>query len=76
MSVFDNKVIEFTNEPLFFGTGVNVSRLDLNIEAIITKYKDEAIGLMWFKNDFSYQKDGVDYSNMDVKLQELYLKNH
>jgi ribonucleoside-diphosphate reductase beta chain len=30
---------------------------------------------MWFKNDFSYKKDGEDYAAMEKPLQVLFLKN-
>jgi len=73
--VFNSEVINFEDEPIMFGKGVNVSRGDLTIETKIRAMSDEAIGMMWFKNDFSYQQDGIDYANMYFKLQELYLKN-
>lgn len=73
--VFNNSVINFEEEPLFFGKGVNVSRGDITMEVKINAMKDEAIGMMWFKNDFGYQQDGIDYSVMEDKLQQLYLKN-
>ena len=67
--------IEFSNEPLFLGSGRNIARLDLNIEQHIQKSIDNAIGLMWFAGDFSYIEDGKDYALMDKKQQELFLKN-
>ena len=73
--VFNNEVIDFEDEPLLFGKGVNVSRGDITMETKINAMKDEAIGMMWFKNDFSYQQDGIDYATMYIKLQQLYLKN-
>ena len=75
MSIFDNKQINFVKEPWFLGEGRNVCRLDLNIEQHIQKMTDNAIGLMWFKQDYSYKSDAVDYSTMDSKLQVLFLKN-
>ena len=73
--VFDKKVIDFASEPLFLGTGRNVSRLDLNVEQGIQKQTDDAIGKIWFANDFSYTQDGKDYATMSQKLRNLYLKN-
>lgn len=75
MSVFDDKQINFEGEPWFLGAGRNVLRLDLNIEQHIQKMTDNAIGLMWFKQDYSYKSDAVDYSTMSPKLQVLFLKN-
>lgn len=73
--LFNKEVIDFASEPLFLGTGRNVSRLDLSIEPFIKKSKDNAIGLMWFATDFTYTEDGKDYASMDIPLQRLFLKN-
>ena len=74
-NLFHYDAIDFTTEPLFFGTGRNIARLDLSIEQDIQKRVDKALGLMWFKNDFSYKKDGEDYSRMEPALRKFYLKN-
>lgn len=73
--LFNKNNIDFANEPLFLGTGRNITRLDLNIEQHIQKQVDNALGLMWFATDFSYQEDGKDFEKIDKKLQELFLKN-
>lgn len=74
-SIFNYDNVDFTKEPLFFGSDKNVARLDLAIEQEIQKKIDKAQGLMWFKNDFSYKKDGEDYARMESPLQKLFLKN-
>jgi len=73
--IFDNNIIDFTKEPLFFGKGRNIVRLDLAIEQWILKTTDRALGLTWFKHDFSYTQDAVDYYTMESELQELFVKN-
>jgi ribonucleotide reductase beta subunit family protein with ferritin-like domain len=67
--------IEFSEEPLFLGSGRNIARLELNIEQHIQKATDNAVGLMWFATDFSYIEDAKDYTLMEPKLRELFLKN-
>jgi len=74
-SVFSSAEIDFRYQPLFLGDGRNVARLDLAIEQEIQKRVDKALGLMWFKNDFSYKKDGEDYAAMEKALKVLFLKN-
>ena len=74
-SIFNYNNVDFTKEPLFFGSDKNVARLDLGIEQEIQKRVDKALGLMWFKNDFSYKKDGEDYARMEPALKKLFLKN-
>ena len=73
--LFNKNDIDFSNEPLFLGTGRNITRLDLNIEQHIQKQTDNALGLMWFAQDFSYKDDAKDFSQMDSKQQILFLKN-
>jgi len=74
-SIFNYNNVDFTKEPLFFGSAKNVARLDLSIEQEIQKKVDKALGLMWFKNDFSYKKDGEDYIKLTPALRKLFLKN-
>ena len=73
--LFNTKNINFSNEPLFLGSGRNISRLDLNIEQHIQSQVDDALGLMWFATDFSYNEDAKDFALMDKKIQRLFLKN-
>ena len=73
--LFNTQDIDFSTEPLFLGSGRNISRLDLNIEQHIQKQVDNALGLMWFATDFSYSADAKDYDAMDDKLKTLFLKN-
>jgi len=75
MSIFNKEFINFANEPLFFGKGRNIARLDLQVNESIMKKSEKALGLTWFPNDFSYVNDAKDYNNMDVLLKVLYLKN-
>ncbi len=73
--LFNKENIDFTLEPLFLGKGRNISRLDLNIEQGIQKQTDNALGLLWFAQDFSYKDDAKDYTEMGTKLNNLFLKN-
>jgi ribonucleotide reductase beta subunit family protein with ferritin-like domain len=73
--LLDENHIEFSEEPLFLGSGRNIARLELNIEQHIQKATDNAVGLMWFATDFSYIEDAKDYALMETKLRELFLKN-
>ncbi|MCF6330280.1 MAG: hypothetical protein L3I99_01875 [Sulfurimonas sp.] len=49
-SLFCEEQIDFHNEPLFFGSGRNVARLDLPVEQWIQKQTDNALGRTWFKH--------------------------
>lgn len=73
--LFNKTNIDFSTEPLFLGTGRNISRLDLNIEQHIQNQTKDALGLMWFATDFTYTEDAKDFESMDDKLKNLFLKN-
>ena len=73
--LFKPEHIDFTKEPLFLGSGRNITRLDLNIEQGIADATKAALGLMWFATDFTYQEDAKDYAGMQSPLAFLYLKN-
>lgn len=73
--LFNPEAINFATEPLFLGTGRNISRLDLNIEPHISKLSMEALGKLWFPGDFSPSKDAKDYIQNNPKLNLLFMKN-
>jgi len=73
--LFELTPIDFTQEPLFLGSGRNISRLDLSIQSNISAMTANALGLMWFADDFPYSKDAKDYQTMSPILRDLFLKN-
>jgi len=73
--LFNPNPIDFAKQPLFLGTGRNISRLDLSIEPHISKSTANAIGKIWFSGDFSPSKDGKDYVGCEQALKALYMKN-
>lgn len=73
--LFNTNPIDFAKEPLFLGTGRNITRLDLVIEPHISKMSSDAIGKMWFAGDFSPTKDGKDYISNTKELNTLFMKN-
>ena len=70
-----NQHINYYTQPLFFGDGRNIMRLDLPGDTFITKQIDRQKGQMWFGTDYGYDQDAVDFSNMEPKLQELFMAN-
>lgn len=74
-SLFVDEVIDFKEEPYFLGSGRNVIRLDLDVEPFVQRLKEKALGLTWFKHDYSYAKDGIDFGKLPPSLQLFFLKN-
>jgi len=73
--LFNQNQINFANEPLFLGTGRNISRLDLSIEPHIAKSTADALGKLWFAGDFSPSKDAKSYIECSAQLNTLFMKN-
>jgi len=73
--LFNKEPIDFMNEPLFLGTGRNISRLDLQLEPKISKATADALGKLWFSGDFSPTKDAKNYIACDTNLNNLFMKN-
>jgi len=73
--IFTDKKIDFTKEPLFFGKGRNVARLDLPIEEYITKLTDKQLSQFWMPHDVGMGQDAKDYSVMSNDRKEFFLKN-
>ena len=74
--VFNTTPTNMREAPLFFGDALNVQRLDLPVEQWLQKHTTEALGFMWFKTDFNYSQDNLDYcTKMSPDLQNLFTKN-
>jgi ribonucleoside-diphosphate reductase beta chain len=75
MPILTKQFIDFKKEPLFFGSGRNVSRLDLNLQKKIGKTRDEQKGVIWLPDDFPLEQDVVDFVNLSESLQQVFLAN-
>ena len=67
--------IDYSTEPLFFGSGRNIVRLDVPGDPFLLKQVDRQRGMMWFAQDYSYAQDAIDFANMSPALQELFMAN-
>jgi len=67
--------IDYSTEPLFFGSGRNIVRLDVPGDPFLLKQVDRQRGMMWFAQDYSYAQDAIDFANMSPELQELFMAN-
>jgi ribonucleoside-diphosphate reductase beta chain len=75
MEIFKNAVIDFREEPLFFGEGRNIQRLDLGNEEYIEKMYRRHHSQIWFPHDVSLANDAKDYALMNKNQREFFLKN-
>ena len=74
--LFNPNPIDFTKSALFLDkAGRNIARLDLSIEAQITKLHERSLGMLWFPGDYSPSKDAKDYISSSVPTQQLFMKN-
>lgn len=73
--LFNTQPIDFMSEPLFLGSGRNISRLDLPLEPQISKATADALGKLWFAGDFSPSKDAKDHLSCTPALNRLFMKN-
>jgi len=73
--IFKEKEIDFTKEPMFFGSGKNIARTDLDLDTFFTKMYETQRGFMWFPSDFNYKDDTKGFLEMGKPLQELFLMN-
>jgi len=73
--IFKNEVIDFENEPLFYGSGRNISRVDLPLEPFIAKMTKRHLSQIWFPHDIGLKQDAVDYVSMSDNRREFFLKN-
>ena len=76
MAIFTTDIIDFGEQPLFFGTdGRNIARLDINSEPFIDKMTKRHRSMFWLPHDVSYSQDAIDYTIMSENRREFFLKN-
>ena len=75
MTFYDKREIDFTKEPLFFGQGNNVARVDIDVYPWIKKLLNKHNSQFWMEHDYSYTQDAKDYALLHVNRKEFFKKN-
>jgi len=74
-TVFNQKQVDFTKQPMFFGENLNMQRYDVFKYPVFDKLNETMMGYFWRPQEFSLQKDRSDYLNFRNEQKFIFTKN-
>ena len=75
MRIFENKQIDFLNQPMFFGENVNVSRFDIQKYPFIEQQHRKQIGFFWVPEEISLENDKYEFHQLSPAAQHIFTSN-
>lgn len=75
MSVFSNKKVDFTTQPMFFGEEPNVARYDVQKYSIFEKLTDQQLSFFWRPDEVDLTKDTRDFKRLEEHEKFIFLSN-
>lgn len=75
MSVFNKQPTNHMNEPLFFGSGLNVARTELVKHNVINELSDKQAGFFWRPTEIDLNKDIIDFAKLKEHEKFMFLAN-
>ena len=73
-SVYDDKKIDFLNEPIFFGKGKNTQRYDILKYPFFDDTNIKMLGQFWQPDEIDVSRDKRDFQTMPENMKNTYTK--
>ena len=74
-TVFNQKDVDFSKEPMFFGEDQGVQRYDVFKHPQFDKLNQTMLGYFWRPEEVSLQKDRGDYQTLRPEQKHIYTSN-
>ena len=74
-TVFNQKILDFTKQPMFFGEDGGVQRYDVFKYPQFDKLNQTMLGYFWRPEEVSLQKDRGDYQTLRPEQKHIYTSN-
>lgn len=74
LSVYNENLIDFTKEPIFFGTGRNTQRYDVLKYKFFDDLRDKMLGQFWSPDEVDVSRDKRDFATMPDNMKSTYTK--
>jgi len=74
-TVFNQKDVDFSKEPMFFGEDQGVQRYDVFKHPQFDKLNQTMLGYFWRPEEVSLQKDRSDYANFRPEQKHIFTAN-
>ena len=74
-SLFSDQKIDFTKEPMFFGTGKNLQRYDVMKYKFFDTMYEKQSGFFWRPQEINLTKDKADYNKLSPSEKHIFHTN-
>ena len=74
-TVFNQKVVDFTKQPMFFGKPLGVQRYDEYKYPIFERLTKTQLGYFWRPEEVSLQKDFGDFKDLRPEQKHIFTSN-
>ncbi len=74
-NIFNQKKIDFTKEPMFFGNDLAIQRFDIFKYPIYEKLTQQQLGYFWRPEEVSLQKDRNDFPLLREEHKSIFTAN-
>jgi ribonucleoside-diphosphate reductase beta chain len=74
-TIFNRELVNHLEEPMFFGSSLNVARTETVKHTSIANLTDTQIGFFWRPTEINLSKDIIDFQNMPEHEQHMFLAN-
>lgn len=75
MGTFNNKKIDYSKQPMFFGEALNSQRMDLMRYPIFHKITETMKSFYWVPKEVSLLKDVADYARIPEEHKHIFTSN-
>lgn len=75
MSVFSDKKVDFTTQPMFFGDDPNIARYDVQKYSVFEKLTDQQLSFYWRPQEVDLTKDNRDFKRLEEHEKFIFLSN-
>ena len=74
-TIFNQNIVDFTKQPMFFGEDQNIQRYDLFKYPQFDKLNQKMLGYFWRPEEVSLQKDRADFQNFRPEQKHIFTAN-
>lgn len=75
MAIFNQKVVDYKKQPMFFGEELSVQRYDEFKYPVFDKLTQTQLGFFWRPEEVSLQKDRNDYQSLSEEQKFIFTAN-
>lgn len=75
MTVFNRKNVKHLEEPLFFGSELNVARTETVKHKVVEELATKQLGFYWRPTEINLTKDIIDYQGLQDHEKHMFIAN-